>query len=271
MINGEVQIQQPKEYELYFGDCLELMKEIPDKSINLVLTDPPYFSADKTRSKWDKGFDISLFWAEVGRVIKDNGAVVIFGNEPFSTVVRHSNLMHYKYDIKWIKNRATGFANANYRPMNRYEDIMVFSKANASTGGKKNPMQYFPQGLVPVNKTRKNTSNRHGSIMDDTNNTGKNNSLLQEGTIYIQKFTNYPSNVVFYDCDTTHFHPTQKPVKLLEYIINTFSEPGQTVLDMFMGSGSTGVACVNTGRKFIGMELDQKYFEIACERMEKIS
>ena len=128
-------------------------------------------------------------------------------------------------------------------------------------------MTYNPQGLKTINRTKTNSSNRHGIVMQDTNNTGMNNSLLQEGTQYIQKYTNYPNNVVYFNNPTKYFHPTQKPIALLEYLIKTYSNEGDTILDNCMGSGSTGVACVNTNRNFIGIELDEKYFKIAEERL----
>ena len=256
--------------DLYNSECLCLMKSFENEKFNLILTDPPYFNSDKTRANWDKNFCVEKFWQEMNRLIHPKGSIIIFGNEPFSSLMRTTSLVPYKYDLKWVKNRQTGFANANYRPMNRYEDIMVFSKANASSGGKKNPMIYNPQGLIEINKKKKNSSKRHGSIMNRTNNTGAENSLLIEGSEYIQKFTNYPSNVLFFDCDTTHFHPTQKPVALLEYLIKTYSNENDSVLDCFMGSGSTGIACINTKRKFTGIEIDEEYFNVAKERISKI-
>lgn len=256
-------------YKLLKGDCLELMNNIPDNSIDLILCDLPY-DCDKTRAKWDNLIDIDCLFGQYRRIVKSKGVIVLFGNEPFSSKLRLNGLDLYKYDIKWVKNIQTGFANANYRPMNKYEDVLVFSFANASTGGKSNAMTYNPQGLIPVNKTKKNRSNRHGLIMKDTNNTGTNNSLLQDGSIYVQKYTNYPSNVVYFDIDTHRVHPTQKPVALLEYLIKTYTNEGNLVLDNCMGSGSTGVAALNTGRNFIGMELDEKYFEVAKERIENI-
>ena len=138
--------------KLVNDDCIKEMKNIKDKSINLILTDLPY---GETRSKWDKILDFDKMWEQYFRVITDNGAIVLFGNEPFSSMLRQSQPEYYRYDWKWIKNRATGFANCNYRPMRSYEDILVFSKANASAGGKSNPMIYNPQGLVEVNKTKK--------------------------------------------------------------------------------------------------------------------
>lgn len=250
------------------GDCLELMRNIPDKSVDMILCDLPYGKlVDKTRASWDNDLNYDKLFMEYQRIITDNGAIILHGNEPFSSLVRTKMLNIYKYDIKWIKSKTTGFANANYRPMNKYEDIMIFSKANASTGGKNNAMTYNPQGLKIINKTKINSSKRHGIVMQDTNNTGMNNTLLQEGTQYIQKYTNYPNNVIYFNNPTKYLHPTQKPVTLLEYLIKTYSNEGDTILDNCMGSGSTGVACVNTNRNFIGFELDEKYFNIAKERI----
>ena len=249
--------------DLKQGDCLELMKDIPDGSIDMILCDLPY---GETRSKWDKILDFDKLWKHYLRVVTDNGAIVLFGNEPFSSMLRQSQPKYYRYDWKWIKNRATGFANCNYRPMRIYEDIMVFSKANASTGGKNNSMIYNPQGLVEINKAKKNTAKRRGLITYNNNNTSENN-LLNGDSQYTQKYTNYPNNLLYFDCEKKYIHPTQKPVSLLEYLIKTYSSEGETVLDNCMGSGSTGVACVNTNRNFIGIELDENYFKIAKERI----
>ena len=256
-----------EKYELYNGDCLEIMDELikQDVKVDMILCDPPYA---KTRSKWDVIIPLDEMWKRLDKLIKPNGAICIFGNEPYSSTVRASNFTNYKYDWKWVKNRATGFANCNYRPMSRYEDIMVFSKANASSGGKKNPMVYNPQGLIPSGKVKKNTSKRHGLIQNDTNNVGKNNILMQE-TEYIQKFTNYPDNILEFNCEVKYVHPTQKPVSLLGYLIKTYTLEGELVLDFTMGSGSTGVACMNLNRQFIGIELDENYFNIAVNRIEE--
>ena len=150
--------------------------------------------------------------------------------------------------------------------MSRYEDIIVFSKANASSGGKKNAMVYNPQGLILSGKIKKNTPKRHGLIQNDTNNVGKNNALMQE-TEYIQKFTNYPDNILEFSCEQKYIHPTQKPTTLLEYLLSTYTNENELVLDFTMGSGSTGVACLNTNRKFIGIELEEKYFNISINRI----
>lgn len=245
------------------GDCLIEMSTIPDKSVNLILTDLPY---GETRSKWDKILDFDKLWEHYLRVITDNGAIVLFGNEPFSSMLRQSQPNYYRYDWKWVKNRATGFANCNYRPMRAYEDIMVFSKANASAGGKSNPMIYNPQGLIEVNKTKKNTANRKGLISYNNNNLGENNSLNGDSE-YVQKYTNYPNNILYFDCEKKYVHPTQKPLELMKYLVLTYSNIGDMVLDSCMGSGTTGVACKELNRDFIGIEIDKKYFDIAEQRI----
>lgn len=245
------------------GDCLIEMSTIPDKSVNLILTDLPY---GETRSKWDKILDFDKLWEHYLRVITDNGAIVLFGNEPFSSMLRQSQPNYYRYDWKWVKNRATGFANCNYRPMRAYEDIMVFSKANASAGGKSNSMIYNPQGLIEVNKTKKNTANRKGLISYNNNNLGENNSLNGDSE-YVQKYTNYPNNILYFDCEKKYVHPTQKPLELMKYLVLTYSNIGDMVLDSCMGSGTTGVACKELNRDFIGIEIDKKYFDIASERI----
>lgn len=249
--------------QLVNGDCLVVMKDIEDKSVDLILTDLPY---GETRSKWDKQIDFEKLWIEYLRIIKDNGAIVLFGNEPFSSYLRCSQPKYYRYDWKWVKNRATGFANCNYRPMRQYEDIIVFSKANASVGGKGNSMPYNPQGLLPVNKVKKNTAKRKGLIAQKNNNVGENNKINGDSE-YVQKFTNYPSNVLFFDCPKKYVHPTQKPIELIEYLILTYSNKGDTVLDSCMGSGTTGVGCKHLDRNFIGIEIDKDYFDIAEKRI----
>ena len=225
------------------------MVKLENKYINLILTDLPYV---ETRSKWDKILDFEELWKQYLRIITDDGAIVLFGNEPFSSMLRQSQPLYYKYDWKWVKNRATGFANCNYRPMRGYEDIMVFSKANASVGGKNNSMCYNPQGLVEVNKKKKNTDNRKGLITYNNTNTGIKNSLNM-GSEYIQKYTNYPSNLLYFDCEKKYMHPTQKPLELIKYLINTYSNIGDLILDSCMGSGTTGVAC-----KELQRDLDRK-------------
>lgn len=254
--------------ELYNDDCFKVMPSLIEKGyvFDAIIADIPY---NETRSKWDTEFPLDRMWELLGKLVKPNGAIVLFGNEPYSSKLRLSNIEMYRYDFKWVKNRATGFANANYRPMRRYEDILVFSKAYASAGGKSNPMQYYPQGLVEVNKVKKNTANRKGLITKDNVNCGADNQLMKDSE-YTQKYTNYPDNILQFDCERKYVHPTQKPLELMRYLVRTYTKENETVLDFTMGSGTTVLASVLEGRNCVGIELDETYFNIAKERLNGI-
>ena len=245
-------------YDIKQGDCLELMKNIPDGSIDMILCDLPYGT---TACKWDSVIPFEPLWEQYKRIIKDNGAIVLFGSEPFSTELRHSNLKMYKYDWVWKKDGVTNFANAKKMPLRCIENISVFYK-NAPT--------YNPQGLVEVNKTMKNGASVGGeTLRGDIKNSASKGKLRTEGHRYIQQFTNYPTQFIEFKRDNQNIHPTQKPIALLEYLIKTYTNEGETVLDNCMGSGSTGVACIHTNRNFIGMELDENYFNVAKNRIEE--
>ena len=230
--------------ELWCGDCLELMKNIPDKSVDMILCDLPYGT---TACKWDTVIPFEALWVGYERVIKDNGAICLFGSQPFTTELNHSNLKMFRYEWIWIKNNSTGFQLANKRPLKKHEIISVFYRKQPT---------YNPQELQVYGKINRRKS------------TGDNWSEMNNNE-YIQRFTNYPTQILEFGYDKEKLHPTQKPVALLEYLIKTYTNKGETVLDNCMGSGSTGVACVNTNRKFIGIELDNTYFEIAKERINK--
>jgi site-specific DNA-methyltransferase (adenine-specific) len=241
--------------KLIHGDCLEKMKDIPDKSIDMILCDLPYGT---TACKWDTVIPFEPLWKQYKRIIKDRGAIVLFGSEPFSSYLRISNIKDYKYDWIWKKNRPTDKFNAKNRPMRAHELISVFSNgvtANVKTGNK---MFYYPQGLIKCNKEVRGTTGKWIST--------KRKSQKEK---YILEMTGYPISVVEYKKDENHAHNTAKPVALLEYLIRTYTLEGETVLDSTMGSGSTGVACVNTGRDFIGIEKDDKYFIIAKKRIKE--
>lgn len=244
-------------FNLMMGDCLERMKEIPDKSVDMVLTDPPYGT---TACKWDSVIDFRLMWAELKRIVKnERSAVVLFGIEPFSSHLRLSNLEMFKYDWYWRKRQVSGFTNAKLKPLNDIELISVFSEGKTSNTNPKN-MAYYPQGLVEINKVR--NGDKEGQV--------SSHGYIRKGNkkLYTQTHTNYPRRVLEFNAESKHLHPTQKPVALLEYLIKTYTLEGETVLDFTMGSGSTGVACKNLNRKFIGIERDEKYFEIAKNRIE---
>lgn len=226
------------------GDCLELMKDIPNKSIDLILCDLPYGT---TKCKWDTVIPFDKLWEQYNRIIKDNGAIVLFGNEPFSSQLRLSNLKNYKYDWVWDKKRGSNFATVKIRPFNSFENIMVFYKKQPT---------YNPQMWKSTPYTCK-----QGYVGE-----AKQTGLYRDDVITVNNGDRYPLTILSFSKETG-LHPTQKPVALLEYLIKTYTNEGDTVLDNCMGSGSTGVACKNTNREFIGMELDEKYFNVACERI----
>lgn len=234
MLNNKNKIQ------LYHGDCLELMKNIPDKSIDMVLCDLPYGT---TWSKWDNIIDFDMLWEEYNRICKK--AVVLFSTQPFTTNLINSNIKNYKYTWYWVKNIKGNYLNAKKQPLRQLEEINVFNKHN-----------YSPQGIKKCNKISIRGSATKISMQNYENK-------------WLQKSEGYPSNVFYYSLDKEHLHPTQKPVALLEYLIKTYTNEGEMVLDNCMGSGSTGVACINTNRNFIGIEKDDKYFDIAVNRIDK--
>jgi site-specific DNA-methyltransferase (adenine-specific) len=241
--------------QLHHGDCLEIMKQIPDGSVDMILTDPPYGT---TACKWDTIIPFEPMWEQVWRVLKPNGACLLFGSEPFSSALRLSQIKKFKYDWIWEKSRSVGFVNAKLMPMKNHEVISVFSQKN--TANKSDNMNYFPQGLKILNKFVKG---RNSAIHQNDYGRPSHKKIL------FQEFTNYPKSVLKFNSVSKTVHPTQKPVQLLEYLIKTYTLEGQTVLDFTMGSGSTGVACVNINRKFIGIEKDDKYFEIATKRIHE--
>jgi site-specific DNA-methyltransferase (adenine-specific) len=243
--------------QLLKGDCLEEMNKIPDGCIDLVLTDPPYGT---TACKWDSVIPFEPMWEQLHRVIKGNGAIVLFGSEPFSSALRMSNINRYKYDWYWRKSRPSGFVNAKLKPLKDVEQIMVFSKGTTANGSINN-MPYYPQDLEKIDKKWE----RPKKYFTDSGVNPMRDSHSLARTI---EYTNYPRQILDFQMhNSKQLHPTQKPVALLEYLIRTYTNDGETVLDFTMGSGSTGVACVNTGRNFIGIELDSNYYDIACKRI----
>jgi len=231
---------------LYQGDCLAVMKGIPDGSVDMVLTDPPYGT---TSCKWDSIIPLEPMWEQLKRIIKPNGAIVLFGSEPFSSALRMSNIKNYKYDWIWQKKRPSLFQHANKRPMKDHENIVVFYKKQPTYNIELQDKE------KPTNNYRKNKTGVF--MLDGCKNKNQ-----------IQTKTGYPRQIVTYGMHNVgQVHPTQKPVALMEYLIKTYTNEGETVLDFTMGSGSTGVACKNTNRDFIGIELDPDYFAIAEERI----
>lgn len=231
------------------------MKQIPDGSIDMILCDLPYGT---TASTWDKIIDFRELWKQYERIITDNGAIALFGSGQFTYKLITSNEKLYKYKWVWFKTKRGNFVNAKNRPMTAYEEIMMFSKGNTANGSLIK-MKYFPQGLIPKMTVRRDKNRTKFGTM-----AGKRPSHKE--TI-VSEYTNYPFDVLQFDSVSNPVHPTQKPVPLLEYLIKTYTNHGETVLDNCMGSGSTGVACANTGRRFIGMEMDDNYFSKASERI----
>lgn len=244
------------EYKLYNGDCLELMKHIEDKSIDMILCDLPYGT---TQCKWDIIIQFDKLWEQYNRIIKDNGAIVLFGSEPFTSLLICSNVKNFKYNWIWQKNKCTGFLNAKKQPLNDHETISVFYKKQCT---------YNPQMTVAERIYKRGLVKR--SKKDDLQQSecyGEQKSFIQEDS-----GLRYPKRIQYFNNNDTRnqLHPTQKPVELCEYLIRTYTNEGEVVLDNCMGSGSTGVACVNTNRNFIGIEMDNTYFEVAKNRIENI-
>ena len=237
-----------KKFELWRGDCLELMKNIPDGSVDLVLTDPPYGT---TACKWDSVIPFEPMWEQLNRIIKPNGAICLFGSEPFSSALRISNIKNFKYDWIWNKKKGGNPLLSKIQPIKITENISVFGK---------NKVNYYP-----IMTERDKPKNRG-------KNTGKKSETTNNAWVENKTYTHlYPKNIIEFSnaSQKGKLHPTQKPVALIEYLIRTYTNEGETVLDFTAGSGSTGVACVNTNRRFIGIELDEDYFNIAKKRIEE--
>jgi len=238
------------------GDCLERMKEIPSGSVDMILCDPPYGT---TACKWDSVIPLDLMWVQLKRIVKTNGAIVMTASQPFTSVLVCSNLEMYKYNWIWEKERPSNFFAAKFMALNNTEDVCVFSTGGCNNGSK-TPMSYNPQGTVTIDRKAKN-SNTGGKIG------AEHKTSLNDGRIYHQTTSNYPKKIIKFLNDLDTVHPTQKPVALMEYLIKTYTNEQETVFDFTMGSGTTGVACKNLNRNFIGIEQDENYFKIAKERI----
>ena len=238
---------------LHLGDCLEVMQGIPDGSVDAVICDPPFGT---TACKWDSVIPFEPMWAQLKRIVKPNGAIVLMASQPFTSALVMSNVAMFRYQWIWEKNKATGHLNAKKRPLVSHEDVVVFSKATTN---------YFPQGLVEKEtpSISKGDRGRKG--------VGSSGDCYGAATKdAVQTHGNYPRSVIKFTVDMkAEFHPTQKPVALMEYLIRTYTNPGETVLDFTCGSGTTGVAAANTARRFIGIERDPDYFTVAQSRIQK--
>ena len=240
-------VNSKDKFQLYKGDCLEIMRDIPDKSVDMILCDLPYGT---TACKWDSVIPFEPLWEQYNRIIKDNGAIVLFGSEPFSSALRMSNIKDYKYDLKWQKDQGSDFMLAKKKPLKDYEDIAVFYKKQPT---------YNPQMREGFKEwTKKDSGNNIIGHLDK-----------QEKAQIKQSIGNkrYPISILKFNRIRNGLHPTQKPVELLEWLITTYTNENEVVLDNAMGSGSTGEACLRTNRNFIGIEQDDKYFDIAYNRI----
>lgn len=241
---------------LYKGDCLEIMKSIPDGSIDAIITDPPYGT---TACKWDSVIPFDLMWEQLNRIIKPNGAIVLFGSQPFTSALIMSNHKMFKYEWIWEKTMPSGMAQSSYMPMKYHENILVFYKSKPTFN--KIMAERSESGKVRAKTPIYGNSDKSNHV-----NMGK-----QDAKQYDINFVNPKSVLKFNSVANSYgkLHPTQKPVALMENLINTYTNENETVLDFTMGSGSTGVACVNTNRNFIGIEQDEKYFKIAEQRIKE--
>ncbi|MCP4651423.1 MAG: site-specific DNA-methyltransferase [PVC group bacterium] len=239
---------------LIHGDCLEKMDSLINEGIKVdaIITDPPYGT---TACKWDSVIPFDEMWKRLNKLIKSNGAIVLFGSEPFSSALRMSNIKNYKYDWVWEKNRGGNFAVLKYQPMKEHENILIFSK---KTHMYKPIMQERKGGGLSRTKySYSRTENSKSEVMGYTPKHAKHNGNSK---------LRYPSSIQKFNTEVG-LHPTQKPVALIEYLIKTYTNENETVLDFTMGSGTTGVACQNLKRNFIGIELDENYFKTAEERI----
>lgn len=238
--------------KLIHGDCLVHMRRLESNSVDMVLCDPPYGTTD---CYWDNLIPFGAMWSRLNGLCKNNSPILLFGAEPFSSKLRMSNIKNYRYDWYWRKNKVTGFPNANRQPLRNFELISVFYKKQAN---------FQPQGLIkrkkPRRMQREQASNGNESFASGVND----GSLCKQ---YQSEYLNYPNQLLSFKSPVKPVHPTEKPVGILEYLIKTYTKEGDTVLDFTMGSGSTGVACKNLNRNFIGIEKEEKYYKIACERM----
>lgn len=233
---------------LYHEECIEGMKKLEDKSVDMILCDLPYGT---TNCRWDEIIPFDQLWEQYKRIIKDNGAIVLTASQPFTTKLISSNMSWFSYEWIWKKGRhTTGFQNAKRMPLKNHENICVFYKKLPT---------YHPQGIVPLLKVRKSIKKKTGGIFRENDK-----SLMKE---YTTTHTNYPKSILEYARDKKTFHPTQKPLILFEYLIKTYTNRGDLVLDNCMGSCTTAIAADNTKRKWIGFELDQEYCNKGLERI----
>ena len=243
--------------KIYNEDCIEGMKRLTDGSVDCVICDLPYGT---TACPWDSIIPLKELWSQYRRIAKPNAPIILFGSEPFSTMLRMSNLREWRYDWIWEKNSSAGFVHAKNRPLKNYEIISAFCKCgmgHKSTMGDKR-MTYNPQGLIPVHITNKNCRNKFVNIIA---------KRASNKEVTIQEWTNYPKAILKFDKDKSKYNTKQKPVALIQYLIRTYSNEGDTILDNCMGSGTTAIACIREKRNFIGFEKSEEYWRKSMERI----
>lgn len=231
--------------QIYHEDCLEGMKRIPDKSVDMILCDLPYGT---TKNKWDSIIPLEPLWSQYERVIKDNGAIVLTAQAPFDKILAVSNIDSFRYDWIWKKSKATGHLNAKHAPMKAHENVLVFYKQKPLFNHQNLQAKQIPN----IRRGRNGNGSNYGKSDKDS----------------FQFYTNYPKSILEFASESKTIHPTQKPVALFEYLIKTYTNESETVLDNCMGSGTTAIACMRTNRNFIGFELDERYHQIATERVQ---
>lgn len=242
-------------WKLYHGNCLQIMSKIKDESIDMICADLPY---SVTNCHWDSVIDLNQLWLEYERIMKPKGAIVLTSSASFTHKLISSNEKLYRYKWIWQKNTASNFINANFRPLTSFEEVLIFSKGkpinNATT-----KMNYFPQNLVNINKIVRNNKKKFGTIVRD---------ISIKKRVLLKKYTNYPRDILKFDMDKERMFPSQKPIALLEYLIRTYTKELDIVLDNTAGSGSTGIASLNTNRHCILIELEENHCNLIRKRMK---
>lgn len=255
-------------YKLYRGDCLEIMDELISLGIKFdaIITDPPYGKLNKNKTKWDNPIPYNKMWERLEKLTKETTPIILFGAEPFSSELRLSNIKDFKYDWVWEKSNPSNIGNANRQPLNYHEIISVFYKKQCK----------YNKQMIPRKSKRIEQAHKTGYVFH--NSTSEQNALgyIEVNSSKYNANLKNPSTILKFNSlrpNSKEFvkHPTQKPVTLLEYLVKTYTDEGDLVLDFTMGSGSTGVACMNLNRRFVGIELDENYFNIAKNRIENIS
>lgn len=245
--------------QIALGDCLDVMRSVPSASVDMILCDMPYGT---TACSWDSVIPFAPLWSEYWRIAKPNAAVVLTASQPFTSALVMSQIDRFKYEWIWCKNRPTNFAHAKNKPMKKHENVLVFSQGTTvHTSQSDTRMPYFPQGTIPIKPkaVTKKQSEKTDAFFADRPGHGE----------FVRNKTGFPHSLLEFATDQLGLHPTAKPVALFEYLIRTYTNEGNTVMDNCLGSGTTAIAAENTGRRWIGIERDPTYFGAACDRIAR--